>query len=262
MAGRKSRVVGPRKMEGGRVGNYSFPQGIQGKKRKVNLSETERSISSIGGTAMALYGIYGLSKKNFAGIWLGLLGGYMAYRGVTGYCSVYDSLSIDTADPKTRGGILVEKSIVVNRSAEELYKFWSDFENLPSFMDHLESVWMTGDHRWHWVAKAPAGLSVEWDADVVVEHPGELIAWQSTADSEIPNEGSVQFITLPNGSGTKVRVSLIYYPPAGKLGQWIAKMFGEEPELQIADDLKHFKQIMESGDTTRTTSTANKRKRK
>jgi len=247
----RSRAIDP-KAESGRLGNYNFEHSLTNKKKKVNTSELERTVSTIGGTALLISGLIGLTRKNWNGLWMGLSGAYFTYRGITGHCAFYEALHLDTSDPTTHGGILVERSIVVRRSARELYNFWRDFENLPSFMTHLESVWMTGDHRWHWVAKAPAGMSVEWDADVVVEQPGELIAWQSTADSEIPNEGSVEFISLPDNQGTEVRVSFVYYPPAGKLGAWIAKLFGEEPEVQVDDDLRHFKELMEMGEGPRT----------
>jgi uncharacterized membrane protein len=114
-------------------------------------------------------------------------------------------------------------------------------------MEHLEAVWMIGDHRYHWVAKAPAGMSVEWDADVIEERPGELVAWRSLDGSEIANEGSVRFESSDHGLATDLHVSLKYYPPAGKIGAWIAKLFGEEPGDQIEADLNHLKELMESG---------------
>jgi uncharacterized membrane protein len=151
-------------------------------------------------------------------------------------------------------GIKVEESIVINnRAPEELYRFWRNFENLPRFMDHLESVTMQGATRSHWVAKAPAGTSVEWDAEVYNEKEGELIAWRSLSGSDVDNAGSVHFTAAPGGNGTEVRVVLKYDPPGGVVGANIAKLFGEEPSQQIREDLRRFKQLMETGAAGSTT---------
>ncbi len=144
----------------------------------------------------------------------------------------------------------VTSVITVNRPAEELYRFWHDFENLPRFMDHLESVQATGDGRSHWKAKAPAGQSVEWDAEVIEDHPNELIAWRSLDGTGVNNAGSVRFNAAPGDRGTEVRVELRYDPPGGALGGAVARLFGEEPGQQVRDDLRRFKQVVETGETT------------
>lgn len=208
----------------------------------INISEPERVVTSVGGAALA---IYGLARRDMRGLAMALAGSYLLYRGATGHCHTYKALGIDMSDPNTHGGIEVTKSIVINRSAEDLYDYWYNFENLPQFMEHVQSVWMIGDHRWHWVAKAPAGMDVEWDADVTDEHEGEYIEWRSLEGSDVPNEGSVTFTELPDGQGTQVTVNLVYYPLGGQLGAWVAKLFGEEPSIQIEDDLLNFKLLME-----------------
>jgi uncharacterized membrane protein len=146
-----------------------------------------------------------------------------------------------------RGAIPVNKSIVVNASPEELYQFWHDFENLPRFMRHLESVKVEGE-RSHWVAKGPAGLTVEWDAIVTEDRPAELIAWRSLEGSEVQNSGSVRFERAPGGRGTVVHVEIDYSPPGGAVGALVAKLFGEEPEGQLQTDLRRFKQVVETGE--------------
>jgi uncharacterized membrane protein len=136
----------------------------------------------------------------------------------------------------------------IKRPAQELYDFWHDFENLPRFMLHLELVEITGPRRSHWVARAPAGKTVEWDAEIVEDVPGERIAWRSLAGSEIPNSGSVRFVKAPGDRGTEIHVEVLFDPPAGHVGQLAAKVFGEEPSQQIRDDLRRFKQITETGE--------------
>jgi uncharacterized membrane protein len=149
-------------------------------------------------------------------------------------------------------GITVEKSIAIDRSPEELYKFWRDFHNLPRFMRHLQSVRVVGGNRSHWVAKGPAGAKVEWDAEIVTERPNELIAWRSLPGADVENAGSVVFERAPGNRGTYVRVQLEYNPPAGRIGAAIARMFGESPGRQVQSDLYRFKQVMETGQITTT----------
>jgi uncharacterized membrane protein len=147
-------------------------------------------------------------------------------------------------------GIKVEKSVFVNRPAEELYRFWRNFENLPRFMDHLESVTVLDENRSHWVAKAPAGTKVEWDATIHNEIENQLIAWRSLPGADVNNAGSVHFTPVADGEATEVRVVLSYEPPAGKLGAAVAKLFGEEPSKQVEDDLRRFKQVAEAAETS------------
>ena len=226
----------------------------------VNVSETERWASAIGGGALVAYGVTRLVQGNLLGAVLGLIGGGLIYRGATGHCDVYGALGISTAagsnNPNVsvpaHRGIKVEKSVTVNKSPEELYRFWRNFENLPRFMDHLESVRIEGEGRSHWVAKAPAGRTVEWDAEIYNEKENELIAWRSLEGADVDNAGSVRFEAQPEGRGTTVRVSLKYDPPGGLLGSTFAKLFGEEPSQQIEEDLRRFKQVMEAGETPTT----------
>jgi len=145
-------------------------------------------------------------------------------------------------------GVQVEQAITINRPRSEVYNFWHNFENLPRFMAHLESVTVLDERRSRWKAKAPAGTTVEWEAETVEDRPNERISWQSLPDATVPNSGTVQFMDAPGDRGTEVLVELRYQPPGGKLGALIAKLFGEEPEQQVKGDLKRFKQVMETGE--------------
>jgi uncharacterized membrane protein len=149
---------------------------------------------------------------------------------------------------RAQSGVRIEKVITINKPIEQVYDFWHKFENLPRFMRHLESVTVTGDKRSRWRAKGPAGSSFEWEAETVVDRENEWIAWRSIEGSGIQNSGSVRFQRAPGARGTEVRVQMEYTPPAGSLGRTIARLFGEEPEQQIADDLRRFKQLMETGE--------------
>jgi uncharacterized membrane protein len=150
------------------------------------------------------------------------------------------------------GAIRVAQAVTINRAPEELYRFWRDLQNLPRFMKHLESVRETGNRRSHWVAKAPAGRTVEWDAEITEDRPNELIAWRSLEGADVDNIGSVRFDRAPGGRGSIVRVEIWHRPPAGVVGAAVAKLFGENPDWQVKDDLRRFKQVMETGEVITT----------
>ncbi|MBC7910584.1 MAG: SRPBCC family protein [Pyrinomonadaceae bacterium] len=223
----------------------------------VNISEWERWGSAIGGGALAVFGVSRLlTHKSLTGAVLALVGGSLIYRGTTGHCTMYQALGFNTSEAgdnpnvsvRAGKGFKVEKSVAINKSPEELYRFWRNFENLPRFMNHLEAVQETGGNRSHWVAKAPAGSTVQWDAEIYNEKENELIAWRSLEGADVDNAGSVRFEADPAGRGTIVRVTLKYDPPGGALGKIVAKLFGEAPDQQIDEDLRRFKQLMEAGE--------------
>ncbi|RPJ51948.1 MAG: SRPBCC family protein [Methanobacteriota archaeon] len=150
-------------------------------------------------------------------------------------------------------GIKIEKSLTINRSSEELYHFWRDLENLPLFMQHIKSVTSLGNNRSHWIVNAPAGTTVEWDAEIYNEIAPQLIAWRSIGNADINHAGSVHFQHAPGQKGTEVRVVLNYEPPFGKrIGKLVSKILTEEPEQQIEEDLHRFKQMMEAGEIATT----------
>ncbi|HEV2078585.1 MAG TPA: SRPBCC family protein [Allosphingosinicella sp.] len=138
----------------------------------------------------------------------------------------------------------VEETVTINRPARELYDFWRDFTNFPQFMDNIRSVEKLDDKRSHWVIKAPAGTSVEFDSRIVEDIPGKLIAWESEEGASVPNRGRVQFIDAPGGR-TTVRTSISYDPPAGAAGKVVAKLFQRDPATQAREDLRNFKELME-----------------
>ncbi|MCU1677508.1 MAG: cyclase [Frankiales bacterium] len=143
----------------------------------------------------------------------------------------------------------VSSVTTINHPADELYAYWRDIENLPTFMTHLNYVEAFGDgKRSHWIASAPAGRTVEWDAEITDERPGELLAWRSLPGAAVDNSGTVTFTRAPQDRGTEVRVELTYSLPGGRIGSIVAKLFGEEPQQQVADDLKRFKQVIETGE--------------
>ncbi len=152
---------------------------------------------------------------------------------------------------RSNSALRLQSSITINRGVDEVYRFWRDFENLPRFMAHLESVRVTGEKRSHWTAKGPAGSTVGWDAEIVVEMPDALITWRSLNAADVTNAGSVRFSPAPRQRCTEVRVELEYAPPGGRVGTAIAALFGESPGQQVRDDLRRFKQVIETGEVVR-----------
>jgi uncharacterized membrane protein len=150
---------------------------------------------------------------------------------------------------RNQDGVRAANSVTIMKSPEELYSYWRRLENLASIMSHLETVEETDATHSHWVAKAPLGAKVEWDAEIIEDTPNQKIAWRSLPDSQVPNEGYVEFINAGEGRGTVVHVSLTYHPPGGAIGAGVAKLFGQEPNQQIAKDMRKFQQTMEVGES-------------
>ena len=220
---------------------------------KTDVGRTERLVSGLAGVALVALS---LRKRRLRPLLFPVATGLIA-RALTGRGPAKRALGMLTRGEGSespvasvgRGqGTKVEQAVTINRPVLEVYRFWRNFENLPRFMDHLEAVTVIDETRSRWVAKGPAGTRVEWEAVIHNEIDDELIAWRSLPGSEINNAGSVHFTPTDDGSGTEVRVVLSYEPPAGKLGVAVAKLLGEEPSNQVAEDLRRLKQVMESAE--------------
>ena len=217
--------------------------------REINAADIEH----VG--ALAMGGVL-LLKGLFKGGPLGFLykagGAALLYRGAHGYRPVYDALGIAMPEGGTGVGKhneRVEHSVVVNRPREELYRIWRNLENLPIFMENLHSVHEIDDKKSLWVAKAPAGTVIKWEAEIINDVENELIAWQTLEGSGVDNAGTVRFEDEGSGA-TRLHVILRYDPPADQLGIWVAKAFGRDPQREIEADLERFKAIMEIGGAT------------
>ncbi len=196
--------------------------------------------SLIGGGALAAYGAWrGIAHRSIPGVALAAAGGALVYRGATA-----------SRAPRE---VLLEKSVLVNTSPEEAYRFWHNLENLPRFMRHLVSVKSTGARWSEWVARTPAGSNISWHAEVVEDRENELMAWRSLPGSELDHYGSVRFHKAPNGRGTVVAVRLHYKSTAGGGRGRVAKLLGKGPEFQVNEDLRRFKALLEAGEIPTTT---------
>lgn len=145
---------------------------------------------------------------------------------------------------------VVGRTVTINLPREEVYAAWRDFRNLPRFMENISRVEVGDDRRSHWVIDAPLGHTVEWDAVLIEDEPGRLLAWRSHDDAEVKNEGRVEFRDAAPGRGTEVTATIAYEPPGGEIGKLFAKLFQKEPKLQARRDLRRFKQWMETGEVS------------
>lgn len=209
-----------------------------------NIGTWQRVGSVAGGLALLYFGarrprVSALTRTTGVGLVL---------RGLAGYCPVTAAATGSGTAGRLSGarGIHVRETITVNRPRSEVYGFWRQLSNLPQFMTHLERVDELDDERSHWVATGPFGRRVEWDARIINEIDGSLLAWASLPDSEVVSAGSVRFRDLPGGA-TEILVHLQYQPPAGRVGAWAASVAGADPAQQIREDLRSVKAFLETG---------------
>jgi uncharacterized membrane protein len=205
--------------------------------------------------AAAMIG-YGASRRTTSGWCLAASAAPLVYRGATGrwppgmnalvggHRETREALS----GPR---GINLRESIRLECPVEEVYGFWRRFENLPTFMENIVSVTDLGGGRSHWVARGPADVPVEWDAEIINEIPNKVIGWKSLPGGDVVSAGSVNFDTARGDRSTQLTVSLQYAPPAGKLGSFVASLFGREPSQTIREDLRRLKQLLEAGEIAR-----------
>jgi uncharacterized membrane protein len=231
----------------------------------TNVNDPERWVSAIFGAALTAYG---LKKRSIGGLVLAGIGGALVWRGASGHCPIYETLGVTTVDEEDDSnvsvpygrGVRVEKSVTINAPPEQIYTFWRNFTNLPRFMHNLQAVEVRDEKRSRWVAKGPAGKDVEWEAEIINEIPNELIGWRSVDGSEIDNAGSVHFKAVPGGRGTEVKVVLRYDPPAGRFGATVSKLLGEDPAMNVQEDLRRLKMLLETGEIATTAGQSTGRK--
>lgn len=139
----------------------------------------------------------------------------------------------------------VRETVEVTASPEEAYKMWSRFEDFPRFMTNVIEVRKTGDRTSHWVVEGPLGQRIEWDAETTADEPGAFIAWRSTT-ADINNSGEVRFERTPRG--TRILLVMTFEPAVGPIGAVVARVTGSAPQSLVRQDLRRFKQLIESGE--------------
>lgn len=211
----------------------------------------ERWATLVGGGLLVRWG---LKHGGLTGLIGAALGGTMAWSGANGRLpSAAAGLTQTEGEARIareRGwsaAAATATSITIAKPAEALYRFWRDLPNLARIMAHVESIEAIDETRSRWTVSAPAGQTVSWEARLTDDQPNRRIAWESVPGASVRNYGWVEFRPAPADRGTEVKALIVYEPPAGQLGRWIARMFLEEPGVQLREDLRRFKQIMETG---------------
>jgi len=213
-----------------------------------DIREVERWASVAAATVVMAYGF---SRKSAPGVAIAAAAATpFAYRAVAGKWP-FENDDTRTALAGSRG-IHVREAVRIERPVSEISAFWRQLENLPRVFSHLERVTDLGNGRSHWVARGPAELRVEWDAEIINEIDNKLIAWRSLPDSDIVTAGAVNFKPVRGAQAAEVSVHLQYAPPAGRAGAILARMFGREPSQTIREDLRRLKWVMEAGEIPRT----------
>jgi uncharacterized membrane protein len=225
--------------------------------RSPSLADAENWLALATGALLLLFGA---SRRSAVGACLALSSVPLLYRGITGRWPDVLNGDVQSGSTKTalggERGVHVRESVRLEVPVTDAYRFWRHLDNLPRFMTHLKRVTETPDGRSHWVAAGPAGLSVEWDAEVINEVENKVLAWRSLPGSGVVTAGSVHFDAARGGRSTQVSVHLQYAPPAGRAGALVASLFGREPSQTVREDLRHFKQLLEAGEIPRATVTA------
>ncbi len=213
----------------------------------INLEWPERYVSIAAGAKLAFSGLTHIIKSPMSSILKLGAGGYLLNRGITGHCELYSRLGKNSTEPVN---VNIRSSFVVERPREEVYKFWRKLDNLPLFMQHLESVEVIDEKHSHWVLKLPTNVAkVSWDAEIVKDEPNEMIGWSSVEGSMIDNAGKVRFRDAEDGKGTIVDVVITYQPPAGGLGLGLASVLSPVFKNMVDNDVRNFKQYMDINDT-------------
>lgn len=220
---------------------------VRDNSKEINAADVEHvGALMIGGFLL----LSGMRREGIFGTLLKAGGLAMLYRGQQGYRRLYDALGIAIPEESTgvgRQNVRVQAEIEVARGREEIYRIWRNLSNLPVFMDHLLSVHEIDDRRSLWVARAPAGMVVKWDAKIVNDVENELIAWNTIEGSGVDHAGTVRFRDGSHPGTTRIQVNFRYDPPADMVGVWVARVFRNDPKSQIEKDLLRFKAIMELG---------------
>jgi uncharacterized membrane protein len=204
---------------------------------------TPMAVIRLIGAALALYG---LIRRGAIGAMLRTLGTGLVVSG-TGR-GLIPELGFSSVD--RRRAVDIQKTLHIDAPVDQVYAFWSNYENFPLFMSHVREVEDLGGGRSHWRVSGPGGVPIEWYAQMTQESPNEVIAWRSEAGSMLENAGVIRF--TPTEKGTRVDLRFCYHPPAGGAGQAVAELLGSDPRSKLNEDLGRMKALLEA--TTRSDS--------
>ena len=216
---------------------------------EVNVGPVQRGVSALAGVALVAAG---LRRPTLGGVALAGAGTSLLYRATTGYCHLFGALGIDTARDDDGGApsdaVEIRRSITIQRPRDEVYRRWRDPQSQPRVWSHFAELTNATEQGAHWRFEAPLGRTLGWDARVVDERPGELVAWEAAEGADLRNEGTVEFRDAPGDWGTEITLRVRFDPPAGLLGDAAARVLDDPPKLVLEKALRRFKSLVETGE--------------
>ncbi len=251
------------------------------RRNRPNVDRTERQLAVAAGGVLL---VHALMSRSSMSLLTGALGAALVWHGQSRRSPLYEALDVNTArqplwgdgdgwsqrqeqpraqswqqsstqpqqERRYRNAIEIERAVTINKPAEELYQYWRKLENLPNFMEHLQTVEQIDEKRSHWVARLAGGLPVAWDAEIVEDQPNERIVWRTLPDAQVQQSGVVTFKPTNGERGTVVKVDIKYSPPGGIVGETFARMLNGITAQQVKDDIRRFKSLMETGEVPTT----------
>lgn len=209
----------------------------------INLNWPERYISIITGVKLSLSGVKHIFTRPFRSLLKLGAGSYLLNRGITGHCAIYSRIGKNTQEPIN---INIRSSFIIDKPRHQVYQFWRKLDNLPLFMNHLESVEVLDNKHSHWILKLPINVAkVSWEAEIIKDDQDTMIGWSSLPGSIIDNAGKVRFRDAPDSKGTLVDILITYQPPAGGVGASIAHILNPVFKNMVDNDVRNFKQYMD-----------------
>lgn len=218
---------------------------------RINVSKAERAISIAGAALLLTSGVKDIKKHPVTAFIKALAGGYLLYRGASGHCPIREAIVKQVVVRQQPKPLLIQEALTVNRPRNEVYRYWRQLSNLPLFMKHLEEVRVEDDRYSHWKLRLPADAgTIEWKAEITDDQPDEQLAWRSVEGSDIDTAGEIIFQDAPGDRGTEIHATIYYRAPAGDIGKAAARLFRKAFEIQVRQDLRRFKQMLETGETS------------
>jgi len=217
---------------------------------RINIGKTERILSVAGAALLLTSGLQDIKKRPVTAFVKAVAGGYLLYRGASGHCPLRELISKSKAQKQARP-LVIREALTVNRPRTEVYNYWRQLSNLPLFMKHIVEVNVENEQQSQWKMRLPGDMgTVEWKAEIIADKPDELLSWRSVEGSDIDTAGEIIFSDAPGDRGTEVHAAISYRAPAGPLGKIAGKLFRKGFEIQVRQDLRRFKQMLETGETS------------
>ncbi|MBO0860532.1 MAG: SRPBCC family protein [Chloracidobacterium sp.] len=206
--------------------------------RQTNWSPTTRLAAGVTGGALIANC---LARRDPVSAALGAMGFGLFMRSATN-----KEMKTLIGVGRDRQPIRVQKTINIHAPVEQVFDFWTDHRNFPRFMSCVREARPIGERRSHWIVAGPAGLRIEWMAEITRLVPNKLLAWKSLPGSDVRHSGVIHFEPVHEGSA-RIHIEMCYHPIGGAIGHALARLFGSDPKSEMDADLLRMKTFIEKG---------------